>query len=193
MPFAFCTREKHWCEFAESAATGPSTQLLSGLARKHNMVIISPILERDDAHGETIWNTAVVIGNNGNVIGKHRKVWISRGREGVGWVAALKITTCDHVTPDHTHASPFLKSSSGASSAVHSSADSSTAWIQHILNVVNAVWRAVWMQHAASWLELSQESVAEFLLDPHCWMPVLSSMLLLSCMLLLCCRTTSHV
>jgi beta-ureidopropionase len=74
MPFAFCTREKHWCEFAESAATGPSTQLLSGLARKHNMVIVSPILERDDAHGETIWNTAVVIGNNGNVVGKHRKV-----------------------------------------------------------------------------------------------------------------------
>ena len=85
MPFAFCTREKHWCEFAESAATGPSTQLLSGLARKHNMVIISPILERDEAHGETIWNTAVVIGNNGNVIGKHRKV---------GHVAALPPHTC---------------------------------------------------------------------------------------------------
>lgn len=34
----------------------------------------SPILERDEAHGETIWNTAVVISNNGNVIGKHRKV-----------------------------------------------------------------------------------------------------------------------
>jgi predicted amidohydrolase len=81
MSFAFCTREKHWCEFAESAATGPSTQLLSSLARKHNMVIISPILERDDAHGETIWNTAVVIGNNGNVIGKHRKV---RTQAGVG-------------------------------------------------------------------------------------------------------------
>lgn len=78
MPFAFCTREKHWCEFAEPAATGPSTQLLSGLARKHNMVIVSPILERDEAHGETIWNTAVVIGNNGNVIGKHRKNHIPR-------------------------------------------------------------------------------------------------------------------
>jgi predicted amidohydrolase len=44
------------------------------LARRHNMVIISPILERDMAHGETVWNTAVVIGNNGAVIGKHRKV-----------------------------------------------------------------------------------------------------------------------
>lgn len=78
MPFAFCTREKQWCEFAECAASGPSTQLLSGLARKHNMVIVSPILERDEEHGETIWNTAVVIGNNGNVIGKHRKNHIPR-------------------------------------------------------------------------------------------------------------------
>jgi beta-ureidopropionase len=74
MPFAFCTREKHWNAFAESAKTGPTTQLLQSFARKYSMVIISPILERDEAHGETIWNTAVVIGNNGNVIGKHRKV-----------------------------------------------------------------------------------------------------------------------
>lgn len=74
MPFAFCTREKHWCEFAEPAETGPTTQLLQGLARRWGMVIVSPILERDEAHGDTIWNTAVVIGNNGNVIGKHRKV-----------------------------------------------------------------------------------------------------------------------
>ena len=42
------------------------------------MVIISPILERDEEHGETIWNTAVVIGNNGNYIGKHRKNHIPR-------------------------------------------------------------------------------------------------------------------
>ena len=48
------------------------------MARQHNMVIVSPILERDDAHGGTIWNTAVVIGNNGNVIGKHRKNHIPR-------------------------------------------------------------------------------------------------------------------
>lgn len=35
---------------------------------------MNPILERDEEHCGTIWNTAVVIGNNGNVIGKHRKV-----------------------------------------------------------------------------------------------------------------------
>ncbi|MCP4872094.1 MAG: acyltransferase [Proteobacteria bacterium] len=78
MPFAFCTREKQpWLEFAEEV-DGPSTQALSVLAKKHNMVIVSPILERDGAHGGTIHNTAVIIGNRGNVIGKHRKNHIPR-------------------------------------------------------------------------------------------------------------------
>lgn len=78
MPFVFCTREKSWCEFAESAETGESTTFLQALAQKHNMVIVSPILERDEAHGSTLWNTAVIIGNHGNVIGKHRKNHIPR-------------------------------------------------------------------------------------------------------------------
>jgi beta-ureidopropionase len=79
MPFAFCTREKQpWLEFAESAEDGPSTKFLCELAKKFDMVIISPILERDSAHGDTIWNTAVVIGPQGNVIGKHRKTHIPR-------------------------------------------------------------------------------------------------------------------
>lgn len=79
MPFAFCTREKQpWCEFAESPANGPSTLFLSELAAKYRMVIISPILERDEIHGDTIWNTAVVINEMGKVIGKHRKNHIPR-------------------------------------------------------------------------------------------------------------------
>jgi beta-ureidopropionase len=73
MPFAFCTREKRWCEYAEPV-DGESTQFLQELAQKYNMVIVSPILERDVNHGQTVWNTAVVIGNNGNIIGIHRKV-----------------------------------------------------------------------------------------------------------------------
>ena len=42
------------------------------------MVIISPILERDEEHGGTLWNTAVVISNNGLVLGKSRKNHIPR-------------------------------------------------------------------------------------------------------------------
>ncbi|KYR00383.1 beta-alanine synthase [Tieghemostelium lacteum] len=79
MPFAFCTRERYpWVEFAESATDGESVLFIQRMARKYNMVIVSPILERDDVHGGTIHNTAVVVGNNGNIIGKSRKNHIPR-------------------------------------------------------------------------------------------------------------------
>ncbi|XP_022343798.2 beta-ureidopropionase-like [Crassostrea virginica] len=79
MPFAFCTREKMpWCEFAESAEHGPTTRLMQEMAKRHNMVIISPILERDLEHGDIVSNTAVVISNNGKFLGKSRKCHITR-------------------------------------------------------------------------------------------------------------------
>ena len=46
------------------------------LARKYDMVIISPILERDAC--DVIWNTSVVISHTGNVIGITRKNHIPR-------------------------------------------------------------------------------------------------------------------
>ena len=43
--FAFCTREKlPWTNFAECAETGPTTKFLQQLTRRHNMVLVSPIL-----------------------------------------------------------------------------------------------------------------------------------------------------
>lgn len=79
MPFAFCTREKlPWTEFAESAEEGPTTRFCQELAKRYNMVIVSPILERDPVHSETLWNTAVVISNTGAVLGKSRKNHIPR-------------------------------------------------------------------------------------------------------------------
>lgn len=41
------------------------------------MVVVSPILEREELHS-TLWNTAVVISNSGNVLGKSRKNHIPR-------------------------------------------------------------------------------------------------------------------
>ncbi|KAI1719976.1 carbon-nitrogen hydrolase domain-containing protein [Ditylenchus destructor] len=79
MPFAFCTRERlPWTEFAESAENGPSTKFLKQLAKKHGIVIISSILERDEEKDDSIWNTAVVISHTGNYIGKTRKNHIPR-------------------------------------------------------------------------------------------------------------------
>lgn len=78
MPFAFCTREKEWCEFAETIKDGKSVALCQKLAAKHAAVIVCPILERDSCHSDMVWNTAVVIGHRGNVIGFHRKNHIPR-------------------------------------------------------------------------------------------------------------------
>ncbi|XP_074594898.1 beta-ureidopropionase pyd3 [Brevipalpus obovatus] len=79
MPFAFCTRERlPWTEFAESAETGPTTRLCQQLAARYGMVIVSPILERDEIHSDVIWNTAVIISHTGTIIGKTRKNHIPR-------------------------------------------------------------------------------------------------------------------
>ena len=56
-----------WLEFAEHWETGPSALLFKELSAKYNMVIVSPILERDDAK-ETIHNSAVVF-SNGRALG----------------------------------------------------------------------------------------------------------------------------
>uniref|UniRef100_A0A8C7K8A7 Beta-ureidopropionase n=1 Tax=Oncorhynchus kisutch TaxID=8019 RepID=A0A8C7K8A7_ONCKI len=78
MPFAFCTREKEpWTEFAESAEEGYTTRFCQELAKKYNMVVISPILEREEVHN-VLWNTAVVVSNSGSVLGKTRKNHIPR-------------------------------------------------------------------------------------------------------------------
>ncbi|XP_067034943.1 beta-ureidopropionase-like [Acropora muricata] len=79
MPFAFCTREKHpWTELAESAQDGSTIKLCQELAKQHNMVIVCPILERDVVNQDKIFNTAVIISNNGSVMGKTRKNHIPR-------------------------------------------------------------------------------------------------------------------
>lgn len=75
MPFAFCTREKHWAEFAEPL-DGDVVAFCQRKAKQYAMVLVCPILERDTAHGDVLWNTAVVIGDRGNVIGTHRKVCV---------------------------------------------------------------------------------------------------------------------
>jgi hypothetical protein len=76
-PFFMCTREKYpWLEFAETF-DGQSTQLLQELAKKHNMVIVSSILEREKVKG-TIHNTTVIIDNRGVILGKQVKGHIPR-------------------------------------------------------------------------------------------------------------------
>ncbi|VEN54438.1 unnamed protein product [Callosobruchus maculatus] len=74
MPYAFCPGEHMpWSDYAERAEDGPTTRILQALAEENKMVIISTILERDENLEDRIWNTAVVIDNHGNYLGKHRR------------------------------------------------------------------------------------------------------------------------
>ncbi len=55
---------------------GPSTEYFSELARKHNLYIVVGLVERD---GPLVYNVAVLIGPDGRIIGKYRKVCLPRG------------------------------------------------------------------------------------------------------------------
>jgi predicted amidohydrolase len=61
---------------AAEPVPGPSTQFFSELARKHGVHLVPGLLERD---GHLIYNVAVLIGPDGAVIGKYRKVCLPRG------------------------------------------------------------------------------------------------------------------
>lgn len=55
---------------------GPSTRIFGDLARQHNLYIVAGLLERDR---HLIYNVAVLIGPDGEVVGKYRKVCLPRG------------------------------------------------------------------------------------------------------------------
>ena len=64
--------------FAQCAESipGPSTEYFGKLARKHDLYLVAGLLERD---ANLIYNVAVLIGSDGKVIGKYRKVCLPRG------------------------------------------------------------------------------------------------------------------
>lgn len=66
---------KKYHEVAEPIP-GPSTEYFGRLAREHNLYIVPGLIERD---GHLVYNVAVLIGPDGKVIGKYRKVCLPRG------------------------------------------------------------------------------------------------------------------
>jgi predicted amidohydrolase len=54
---------------------GPSTEFFGDLARKHNMYLVVGLLERDK---HLVYNVAVLIGPDGDCVGKYRKVCLPR-------------------------------------------------------------------------------------------------------------------
>src|SRR5207247_10526285 len=60
---------------------GPSTDYFAGLAKKHNLHIVFSQCERDK---HLVYNTAVLLGPDGKLIGKYRKVCLPRGEIAAG-------------------------------------------------------------------------------------------------------------
>jgi len=60
---------------------GPSTDYFGELAKKHNLYIVAGLVERDR---HLIYNVAVMLGPDGKIVGKYRKVALPRGEIAAG-------------------------------------------------------------------------------------------------------------
>ncbi|MBI2949207.1 MAG: carbon-nitrogen hydrolase family protein [Verrucomicrobia bacterium] len=60
---------------------GPSTDYFGALAKKHNLYIVAGLVERDH---HLVYNVAVLLGPDGKVAGKYRKVCLPRGEIAAG-------------------------------------------------------------------------------------------------------------
>lgn len=70
-PYFCAEQDKRWYELAEPIPDGPTIKLMQELAKKHKMVMIVPIYEVDMTG--VYYNTAAVIDENGEYLGKYRK------------------------------------------------------------------------------------------------------------------------
>jgi beta-ureidopropionase len=68
----FCAEQNtRWYDATEKIPDGPTTRLMQEVAKKHSMVVISPIYEEDETG--VYYNTAAVIDADGTYLGKYRK------------------------------------------------------------------------------------------------------------------------
>jgi len=66
--------EKTYLDVSETIP-GPTTKFLGHIAKKYNMYIVAGIYEKD---GPVLYNTAVLLGRDGKLQGKYRKVAVPR-------------------------------------------------------------------------------------------------------------------
>jgi N-carbamoylputrescine amidase len=79
-PYFCAEQDIRWYDTAEAIPNGPTTELMQGLARKHQMVIVVPIYE-EELPG-VYYNTAAVIDADGTYLGKYRKQHIPHTNPG---------------------------------------------------------------------------------------------------------------
>jgi beta-ureidopropionase len=79
-PYFCAEQDPKWYELTERMPDGPTTKLMQELAKKHKMVIVVPMYEEDLAG--VYYNTAAVIDNTGEFLGKFRKMHIPQCNPG---------------------------------------------------------------------------------------------------------------
>jgi N-carbamoylputrescine amidase len=77
-PYFALTRDPMWRMLSEDALEGPTAQRMRPLAERHRMTLVAPIYEEDARTGR-YFNTAVVFGPDGTVLGRYRKTHIPEG------------------------------------------------------------------------------------------------------------------
>jgi beta-ureidopropionase len=70
-PYFCAEQQARWYQMVERIPEGPTTRLMQELARKHGMVIVSPIYEEEITG--VYYNAAAVIDADGKYLGKYRK------------------------------------------------------------------------------------------------------------------------
>jgi len=70
-PYFCAEQDTRWYEIAEQIPDGPTIKLMQELAKQHKMILIVPIYEVDMTG--VYYNTAAVIDEHGEYLGKYRK------------------------------------------------------------------------------------------------------------------------
>ena len=78
-PYFALAQDPMWLALAEDAATGPTITAFRERARERQVILVAPIFELDANTGHR-FNTAVVIDERGEILGKYRKTHIPEGR-----------------------------------------------------------------------------------------------------------------
>src|SRR5438067_2479650 len=68
-PYYCPSQDSKWYAMAEEIPNGPTTKLMQDLAKKHRMVIIVPMYEKEMSG--VYYNTAAVIDADGKYLGKY--------------------------------------------------------------------------------------------------------------------------
>lgn len=82
-PYFALGRDPLWLGLAEDALTGPTVTTLRQAARDTGLILVAPIFEHDPRSGRR-FNTAVVIDEKGEILGRYRKTHIPVGENEQG-------------------------------------------------------------------------------------------------------------